>query len=112
MLVKRFLKHLIKGKEGWRHPETCEKIMSMEAEDRHKDYKHVTNGPKHRKSPFQIMEVELHDCVKEHRRKSRKVSKSFIKTQVKKLLKEFQPDKDKIFCASDCWMHRFCKRRT
>ena len=57
------------------------------------------------------MESELHDCVKEHRIKSRKVSKSLTKIQAKKLLKESQPDKAKIFCASDCWMHRFCKRK-
>ena len=110
-LGRRFEKNLSKGKEGWRYPDTYNKIISNAADARYKDCKYVTNGLKYSKSPFNVMEVELYKCVKEHRSKSRKVSKSFIKIKAKILLKELQPKKAATFCASDCWLQRFCKRK-
>ena len=106
----RFLKHLSKGKEGWRYPDAWRKIVEKASDERCKDCKHVTSGFKQIKSPFQLMEVELYNVTKEHRAKSRNVSNS-VKTQANKLLKELQPDKAKSFCASEYWMHRFCKRK-
>ena len=75
--------------------------MQKASDERHKDCEYVASGLTYSKSLFQLMEVELYKVIKEHSAKSRKVSKSFIIINTKKLLKELQPDKAGTFCASD-----------
>ena len=58
------------------------------------------------------MESELHELIMLHRSKGRKASKSSIKINTKKLILDLQPDKADIFCASEIWIRRFCKRKS
>jgi hypothetical protein len=76
--------------------------------------KRATN-PGKKKSPFHLMETELYQRVTEHRSKGRKVSRLWITTRAKKILKE-QDSKNGTFFyhkfkASRGWFHRFLKRR-
>ena len=63
-------------------------IVEKASDERDKDCKYVIRGLKYDKNLFQLMDVELYNVLKEHRAKSRKVSKSLTKTKTNKLLKE------------------------
>ena len=57
------------------------------------------------------MEVELYRAIAQHRKKGRKVSKSFIKITAKKNLMEKNHPLKESFKASNGWFHNFCKRK-
>ena len=52
------------------------------------------------KSPFKVMEVVLYNCIKEHRRKGRKVSEYFICIHTRKIIKDVILEKADTFKAS------------
>lgn len=104
------MKNLSAGEHGWRHPSTRSNIMKMASNDKCKKMK-TMNIKNFGKIPFKPMESVLHDKIKEHRSKGRKVSEHFMQITAIKIMKEVMPQKAHQFRASKGWFHRFLRRK-
>ena len=91
----------------WSKKEELEKLMKRKLSN----LKRVRTG----KSPFEKLESNLLAKIKHHRKKSRRVSNSFIRITALKIFEELKSDESsgyqgKAFKASVGWQCRFIKR--
>ena len=104
------IKNLSAGKHGWRHPSTRLNTLQLASESKHKNMKTKT-CKNHGKSPFKAMEAVLHNRIKDHRKKGRKVSEYFTRINARKIMKDVMPGNADTFKASKGWFHRFLRRK-
>ena len=99
----------------WRNPIQREAIIEAAAKELHGKLKVKPVDSRFPSSPFMRMEEKLHVAIKEHRKKGRKVSRTWICVKAKQL----QHEQDKIdgttlasrFKASNGWFRRFLRRK-
>ena len=101
---------LSESKSGWRYPGTKSKTQKNASEEKNRCLKSKKSS-KHTKSPHANVESILHDKIKQHRAKGRKVSENYIRITAKSIIKESFPEMEEQFKGSKGWFHRFLRRK-
>lgn len=109
-LDARFVTLLSASKGKWRHPENKEKILQAAAADERKNLLR-TGRVTLARPKWPRMEQALEKEIRERRRRSARVSVTFIRTRAKKLMQLLYPDDARTFAASQGWILRFRRRK-
>ena len=85
-------------------------MLKLASETKYENMK-IKNSKKYGKSPFEAIEAVLHDHIKDHRKKGRKVSEHFMRAHARKITKDALPEKADAFKAIKGWFHQFLRRK-